>query len=186
MTDLQALQWIKDNLGKYIKTALELVPGTIYSEDWLAAMAYRETGILIHRYVPSGIPFRQICERMVGDYGQRPGETEKKYHGFSFWQIDIGSYPDFIDTGLWTDPVQSCKKAISVLEEKRRYLFGKNMIPTKYPLQTVHRAITAAYNCGAGSVMKALMAGKDVDRYTYNRDYSKEVWRFRDMYRIFK
>src|SRR5436190_18492056 len=110
MTDLQALQWIKDNLGRYIKTALELVPGTIYTEDWLAAMAYRETGILIHRYVPTGIPFKQICEKMKGDYGQRPGETEKQYHGFSFWQIDTGSYPDFINSGQWKDPVQSCKK----------------------------------------------------------------------------
>lgn len=185
MTTTQVLQWIKTNLGPIIKHALAENTDVIYTEDWLAGMVYRETGILLHRYIRPGITFQTISELMKGDYGQRPADKEKRYHGYSYWQIDIGSYPDFIKSGDWKDPFKSCMKAIHVLEEKRSYLFGNNkhLDAGNYSLDNIHRAITAAYNCGQGNVEKALESGKDVDTYTYNHDYSKEVWRFREQYR---
>jgi hypothetical protein len=69
--------------------------------------------------------------------------------------------------------------AIAVLEEKRLYL------EPKFPnLQgdSLHRAITAAYNCGQGNIAKVLNEGKDIDDRTYNHDYSREVWRFREIF----
>lgn len=185
MTTRRALYWIRKELGPVIRQALAMNKDVIYTEDWLAGMAYREVGQLIHRYVQPGVPINIICSLMRGDYSKRENDKEGRYHGYSFWQIDIDSYPEFIKSGDWKDPFRSCCKAIMVLEEKRSYLFGNNrhLDAGNYDLQTVHRAITAAYNCGQGNVEKALKNGLDVDRYTHNHDYSREVWRYREIYR---
>lgn len=182
MTQRQILLWIKENLSPVIQKALEQNPDVIYTEDWLAGMAYRETGFLIGRYADKKMKAEDIHGLMKGDYGQRDGETEKKYHGFGYWQIDTGSYLPFIKAGYWKDPFKTCMKAIEVLEEKRIYL-AQNFDFGKIDLHTIHRAITAAYNCGQGNVLKALHRGYDVDRYTHNGDYSKMVWKYRDAYR---
>jgi len=177
---LYILRWIKEFLGPSI---VQSIPGTIYTEDWLAAMAYRETGWKIGKYLNQKMSFDEICETMKGDYGQRPGETEKQYHGFGFWQIDIKSYPEFIKSGLWKDPAKTCEMAVNVLEAKRKW------IENKMPLlkgDAHDRAVTAAFNCGEGNVFKALTNFKDVDFYTFNHDYSKSVWAYRDAYTTIK
>jgi len=183
MTERDTLRWINVNLVPIIEIALIQAkakhPDHPYAKDWLAGMAMRETGFLIARYVKEGVKPEIIHTLMRGDYGQRPGEKEKSYHGYGYWQIDIGSYPQFIKSGDWKDPYKTCLKAIEVLEEKRHYL-----VP-KFPnLQgdSLHRAITAAYNCGQGNVAKVLNEGKDIDARTYNHDYSREVWRFREIF----
>lgn len=183
MTQRQILLWIKENLSPVIQKALEQNPDVIYTEDWLAGMAYREVGFLIGRFAGNKIKVETIHTLMKGDYGQRDGETEKQYHGFGYWQIDIDSYPEFVKSGNWKDPYKTCLKAISVLEEKRWYL-ASHLDFGKYDLHTIHRAITAAYNCGQGNVVKALTKGKDVDRYTHQGDYSKMVWEYREAYRL--
>lgn len=174
---IYTLKWIKDNLSEAILKAIE---GTIYSEDWLAGIAMRETGFLIERYANQHLKADVIFSLMKGDYGQRAGDPEKRYHGYSCFQIDIASYPDFIRSGDWKDPLKSAVKAVSVLEEKRKY-FDEKMPGLKD--DPLHRAITAAYNCGQGNVFKALINHKDVDHFTYNKDYSKEVFRFREAYK---
>lgn len=168
MTNTAILQWIKKNLSQQIKQA---VSGTIYTEDWLAAMAYREVGFLIARYVSQGYKVEQISLLMRGDYGQRKGDPEKIYHGYSYWQIDINSYPDFIKSGYWKDPLKSCTMAVKVLEEKRIYLKQYNM--------DTEDAITAAYNTGQGNVRKNF---PNVDATTFNKDYAKQVREFRSIY----
>lgn len=183
MTEREILQWINVNLGtaidKAIAHAREKTPDLIYTKEWLAAMAMRETGFKIAEFVKKGMKPEQMHPIMRGDYGQRPGEKEKSYHGFGYWQIDIGSYPDFVKSGDWKDPFKTCRKAIAVLEEKRLYL------APRFPnLQgdSLARAITAAYNCGQGNVAKVLNEGKDIDSRTYNKDYSRDVWRFRQIF----
>jgi hypothetical protein len=172
----QLLLWIKENLGGAIQTA---VAGSAYSEDWLGAMVARETGFLITRYVNQGLSPAEVHFRMKGDYGQRPGETDKQYHGFGYWQIDIGSYPDFVNSGDWQDPLKTATKAVSVLDEKRNYLLAANL---NLDPDTLERATTAAYNCGQGNVVKALNKHVDVDSYTFSQNYSAEVFRFRAIY----
>lgn len=182
MTEKQTIQWILTNLGPDIDKALAVSkqknPDLLYTIDWLAGMCYRETGFLINRYVTQGISTKNIHSLMRGDYGQRKGEVEKSYHGFGYWQIDIGSYPDFVKSGDWIDPYKTCIKAISVLEEKRLYLVKQLPTLTGEPL---HRAIIAAYNCGQGRVSQAIKEGKDVDYYTHQKDYSKMVWVYRNI-----
>lgn len=177
---IHTLRWIKEFLSPMI---IEAIKGTVYPEDQLAAMAFRETGWKIEKYVNHKMTFEVICELMQGDYGKRDHDSEKKYHGFGFWQIDIDSYPDFVKSGDWKDPLKTCIKAVDVLESKRKY------ITTKMPGlagDALERAVTASYNCGEGNVFKALINHKDVDNYTFNHDYSKAVWNYREYYKDLK
>lgn len=70
---------------------------------------------------------------------------------------------------------------ISVLNGKKNYLEQKGWKSKLSPLWW-ERAITAAYNCGKGNVNKALSWILDVDAYTFSKDYSKEVFRYRKLY----
>lgn len=190
MTNTEILRWIKLNLGSIISDELTAVraktPTIPYTEDWLGAIVMRETGELIAKRIsqatgiPSGAMLGKIASLMTGDYSQRPGETEKSYHGFGFFQADIGSFPAFIKSGGWKDPVKACVMAIAILEGKRTYLV--HHYPTLVG-DELARAITAAYNCGEGNVGHVIDAGGDIDARTTGHDYSKNVWEFRETYR---
>jgi len=52
---------------------------------------------------------------MKGDYGKRPADAAKQYHGFGFWQIDIASFPSFISSGKWVDPAQRLNRLLRPL-----------------------------------------------------------------------
>ncbi len=173
------MQWIKDNLGNIINTA---IVNTNFTEDWLAGICARETGFLFTRYANQGFTFDHICPLMKGDYGKRPNDVAKQYHGFGFWQIDIASFPGFINSGKWTNPLATAKMAVSVLDAKRNFLQQKGW-QAKLDETMWERAITAAYNCGEGNVNKVLARNLDVDSYTFSKDYSKEVFRYRSIYK---
>lgn len=179
------MRWYKDNLLASVQKAIaykkERNPQLLYTEDWLMAMAYRETWILVVRYASNKIPLANILNIVKGDYGKREGETERSFHGFGFWQIDIGSYPDFIKSGDWMDPFKCCCKAIDVLEEKRGSL-EKKLKKDLFDIETWHRAITASYNCGAGGVLKSLAENKSIDHRTHEKNYSEMVWKYRTLY----
>lgn len=193
MTNIDILKWIRLNLGPVITQALAAAkaknPDLIYTEDWLAAIAMRETGGLIAKRLseggdklPSGRQLNVIAGLMTGDYSQRPGEKEKRYHGFGFWQADIGSFPAFVNSGNWKDPAKACAFAIQVLEDKRHWL--KAHIDD-FKGNDLDRCITAAYNCGEGAVRGSLNEGHDIDARTTGHDYSKNVWEFRELYKSF-
>jgi hypothetical protein len=184
MTTRQVLLWIHMHLVPHIEKALAEArkknPALLYSTDWLVAITYRETWTLIKKYASSNTKPDIMHSLMRGDYSQRPGEKEASYHGYGYTQIDIASYPEFVKSGAWKDPFKLYQKTIAVLEEKRLYIESK--LP-KLGGDQLQRAITAAYNCGQGNVVKALVAGNDVDSRTTNRDYSREVGEKRIFYR---
>jgi hypothetical protein len=184
MTETQILQWIKDNVSPFLITAItehkKKNPQLLYTEDWLAAICMRETGLKIAKRLGQGFKVPEIWAEMKGDWSQRPGETEKQYHGFGLPQIDIASFPSFVKSGDWKDPKKSWYFSINVLEGKRKW------INTKCPDvkgEFLERAITAAYNCGEGNVVKLLKAGRPVDTWTHEHNYSSEVFRFRKIYK---
>jgi Putative peptidoglycan binding domain len=177
-SDQKMMQWINDNLGTIMQQA---VAGSFYTADWLAGMCARETGFLFTRYVNQAKQFNEICLLMKGDFGKRKNDKERKYHGFGFWQIDIDSFPDFINSGKWKNALETAKMAVTVLNQKRNFLIQKGW-QQKLVAVDFERAVTAAYNCGQGNVDKALSAKKDVDVFTFSKDYSKEVFRYRDIY----
>ena len=178
-TDKKMMQWIKDRLGKIITNAIE---NSSYTEDWLAAICARETGFLFTRYANQGFTFENICPLMKGDYTKRVNDLAKEYHGFGFWQIDIASFPEFIDSGKWNDPLLTVQMAASVLNGKSKFLKQKGW-NEKLSQNDWERAVTAAYNCGEGNVDKALRRNLDIDFYTYAKDYSSEVFRYRSIYK---
>lgn len=184
MTNQQILRWIKKNIGLYIQKALLARPGNIYTEEWLAGIACRETGILIAKYSfsPSGntVDPLTVCSLMRGDYTQRPGETEKQYHGYGITQIDIGSFPDFIKSGDWKDPLKCFIKSIDVLNIARTYLLNHEPVLAG---ESLNHYITAAYNCAEGNEQKVIVKHLDPDAYTTGHNYSKEVFEFAEVYK---
>jgi hypothetical protein len=179
MTQLEIMGWYKNNLFTIVVKAIEEKkkdnPNLLYTPDWLIAMAYRETWTLLITHIKNRTPFKNIEPK--GDYGRRQGELEKQFHGFGYFQIDIGSYPEFVKSGDWKDPYKCTLKAIEVLEEKRQ------SIEKSFPnLDNIEQAITAAYNSGQGNVLKAIKKGADVDTYTHEKNYSKMVWEYRKLF----
>ena len=174
-------QRIKEMLVILEEPIEEATQGTRYDVPWIMALTNRECGWKFQREVEKGKDPREVLENMKGDYGKRPGETKEQYHGFSPFQIDKDTAPQFgrlmINRGEWTDLFKAAKVCIAVLEEKRDYLDAQGMAEEKLGTNLYNRAITAAYNCGQGRVVKALRAGVDVDRFTYSGDYSKDVFR---------
>ena len=177
-SDQKMMQWVKDNLGSIMQQA---IAGSVYTEDWLAGMCARETGFLFTRFVNQQKNFNEISLLMKGDFGKRKNDTVKIFHGFGFWQIDIDSFPDFVNSGKWTNPLETAKMAVTVLNQKRNFLIQKGW-QQKLSAIEFERAVTAAYNCGQGNVDKALRNNRDVDFFTFSKDYSKEVFRYRNIY----
>lgn len=91
--------------------------------------------------------------------------------GRGIWQIDY-DWHEFARTGNWKDPSANIGYGAHVLrgnyELLRREVKGLDDI-------SLLRASLAAYNCGAGNVMRAIVSGKGVDYYTAHRDYSRDV-----------
>ena len=182
-TEKDILTWIHDDLGGTIR---ELTSGefseTPYTEALIAALICRETGFLIKRYANKGMTLDEIAVRMKGDYGRRPGEAAARYHGYGFVQIDTGSYPDFINSTPLGNYKAYLRKAILVLEEKRKSIVSAGYTTEKLGEEYFLRAILAAYNSGQGNVIKSLKRDRDVDSTTYQFDYSKDVMRMRYVY----
>jgi hypothetical protein len=167
------LQWVKNNLKTVIIIA---TTGTDFTEDWLASIAARETGGLITKYVNRGMSLNAIASLMEGDF------TSGHYHGFSFWQIDVRSFPDFVNSGDWVNPQKSAVKATQVLEGKKQSLIHLHIQDLSLSPGVFDRAITASYNCGEGNVINSLHQNEDVDTHTANGNYSAQVFEFRKIY----
>jgi hypothetical protein len=169
MKERELLQLLLDNLKDYIEP---VVKDTRYDLAWIIALANRECGWKVAQQLNKGMSITDSLTNMKGDY-----ISGKGYQGYSPFQIDIKSYPDFINSGDWKDLEKAAEKCINVLEEKRKSLVSYGWTEDKLGLTLFNRAITAAYNCGQGNVNKALKNGKDVDAYTFNHDYSKDIFR---------
>ena len=83
-----------------------------------------------------------------------PGGTGDGTHGRGLMQIDDRAFPEFCTTlmpdgtPLWADPLANIEQACAILAKSRpRFVFAK--APSV--------AMVAAYNCGAGRVIHALL-----------------------------
>jgi peptidoglycan hydrolase-like protein with peptidoglycan-binding domain len=90
--------------------------------------------------------------------------------GRGLMQIDYDVFP-FARTGNWQDPQANINFGCNVLQA------AFQLIQRKSPLTGTNllEASIAAYNCGAGNVLKALQDNRDVDFYTAGRNYSSDV-----------
>ena len=116
----------------------------------------------------------------TGDFAKRSNMKEfrvgnmppdGKGFGRGIMQIDYDAH-EFARKGEWRDPGKNIAYSGKVLGNNIK-LLAKRM-PGLKSIDLL-RASIAAYNCGAGNVMKALGAGRSVDFYTAHRDYSRDV-----------
>lgn len=193
MNERQMMIWIKKNVAPIVQKAIEETGEKYFTEDDLCAICYREVNNLLFRFVPTNMQFEVLCSLMKGDYSKRDADKEKIYHGFSFWQIDIGTNLDFIKSGEWKNPLKACKKALQILNGK------KKVFDQLYSGEQLQRIIFASYNCGEGNVKKALRKSaegklfahnnepltfeKVCDYYTHERNYSQKVMQYKTTYK---
>lgn len=179
MTYTEQLQWIKTYCGPVMRQAIAQKQPTMFVEDWLGSITCRESGIIISRLGDTVKSAVEMCPLLKGDYSQRSYDSAPEYHGFGFTQIDSHSYPDFINSGKWEDPLACYLQTIDVL----RSIFS-SISPTiknfNADIQALY--ITAAYNCGAGNEEKILFNHIDPDAYTTGHNYAAQIASFRKIY----
>lgn len=100
-------------------------------------------------------------------------------HGHGLMQIDNSSFQpaeqrqwcqEWIKKGM--DPGEGIRKGCEILRDKRMHLVraGIGLPPDEFL-----RAYVAAYNTGEGNVLRCIREGLDVDAFTANHNYSKDV-----------
>jgi hypothetical protein len=116
-------------------------------------------------------------------YQSHPGD---RGHGFSMWQIDIGSYPDWIKTGAWRDVGQAVMKSAEVLNEKRNEVLALAK-RNKLILSSadVEQITIAAYNHGSRGSFLDYQRFRRPDRGTTGGDYSQDVLYRSDIFKSF-
>ncbi len=90
--------------------------------------------------------------------------------GRGLMQIDYDAH-EFARTGNWQDPAANLAYGCQVLAQNRDLLARKLQLSG----QALMQAALAAYNCGAGNVIKAVQNQLDIDYYTAGRDYGKDT-----------
>lgn len=180
MSNMGILKWVKENLSLYIKEAISIKPGTFVTEELLAAITCRETGILIQKYAPAKIKIYEMASMMKGDYTQRKNDVAKIFHGWGWTQIDIDSFPDFVKSGQWMDSLKVFIKTIDILEGKKKYLEAHR---DGLSDDVFEKHIIAAYNSGEGNQRKAIEQHLDADRFTTNHNYAEQVLSFMEIYK---
>ena len=148
---------VLDTYGKHIEEAAEMFE---HKPELLAGIMIRESR--------GGLALKNG----LGDGG----------HGHGLMQIDDRSFPEFCAVGKWADPRENIQFAAHVLAEKRRSI-RQLAAAADIAVGDVERASIAAYNCGAGRVIRALADGRDVDFYTTGKDYSQAVLEYAAVYK---
>jgi hypothetical protein len=126
-----------------------------------------------------GLGLRPPGPAGTGDFARRkakpplrPGPLPPDGGGFGrgLMQIDFDAH-EFAQTGNWRDPQANIKQGCQILAQviallkRRTNLQGVNLL----------RASLAGYNAGAGNVLKAIQANRDIDSVTANRNYAKDT-----------
>ncbi len=114
----------------------------------------------------------------TGDFGKRKFPTALRTgplppdggFGRGLMQIDFDAF-EFARTGNWQDPDANINEGCTVLKSNLDLLGRKPSLTGRDLL----KAAIAAYNCGAGNVLKAIKENQDVDSFTASRNYSADV-----------
>ena len=112
----------------------------------------------------------------MGDWSKRKGEEKARYHGFGFFQIDIGVHADFIKTGKWKEVYEACRYvSVAVLIGNERWMIqhcqGKNYSWCQQDTPVLRlRRIVAGYNCGVGNSVKEIEPDSRTAHHNYSRD----------------
>ena len=115
----------------------------------------------------------------TGDTIKRPAPTpfrsgalppDGRGFGRGLMQIDFDAHA-FARSEEWRNPGKNIHYACGVLRDALTLLSRKTQLKDRDLL----RSAVAAYNCGAGRVLQALTSNRDVDYFTFGRNYSHDV-----------
>lgn len=95
-------------------------------------------------------------------------------HGHGIMQIDDRSHSEWIHKYNWRDPETNIEYGADVWMQNLDFFDNHGDLVNYDTIREIWAA-TAAYNCGAGNVRKALKAGFNVDFYTTGKNYSSDV-----------
>ena len=115
----------------------------------------------------------------TGDFGPRkpgaefrPGPLPPDGLGFGrgLMQIDFDSHP-LARSDKWKDPQANIMAGCQLLANNLTFVRNNSTLTDLM----LFRGAIAAYNCGEGTVCKAVHAGLDVDSHTTGHNYSSDV-----------
>jgi hypothetical protein len=113
----------------------------------------------------------------TGDFTKRPPTSFRSTplppdggFGRGLMQIDYDA-DAFARTGPWDDPAKNIAEGVKVLTASHAVIARKATLSGMALLC----ATIAAYNCGPNHVLDAIRDGRDVDFYTTQRNYSRDV-----------
>jgi hypothetical protein len=109
-----------------------------------------------------------------------------EYHGYGLMQVDIGSFPDWVKSGAWHDPLQSIAKGAQVLADKVNQvkigqgqglsIDGFKFVGRRFETDDqLFQVAVACYNCGLWGYY-AFSKSEPIDSYTTGKNYSTDVW----------
>src|SRR6266851_3101325 len=140
-----------------------------FTEALIAGIASRESGWGRFLRPPGPAGTGDFAKRLPTSTRSGPLPPDGGF-GRGLMQIDYDSNP-FARNGPWADPAKNIAEGIRVLANSREVIARKIGVVDAQLL----RATLAAYNCGVNRVLDALRDGRDVDFYTTQRNYSRDV-----------
>lgn len=123
---------------------------------------------VVRQRLQDGIKARKIagpCEAWV------PTHTG---WGCGLMQFDYEAFFDFCKSGAWKDPPRIMEQACKLIASNQRTISAK--VPGLAPGALMLASI-AAYNAGAGRVVKALLAKQALDTVTFHPGYHTKIER---------
>jgi hypothetical protein len=168
-------------MAKFTKAELKKEYQRAKANDWIPAFIEAANDKKFPPEVLMGIASRETnMENIKGDF--RGGI----YHGYGLMQIDVGSYPDWIKSGAWHNPLEGIKKGAEVLAEKRREVANAAKASGQRLTEgALERISIAAYNCGASPAYKHWRSNTDPDESTTGKDYSQDVLARAEVFKSF-
>jgi hypothetical protein len=160
-----------EEAGKYRDTARAAASKYHLPLCIVAGVASRESGW--------GLALRPRGPSGTGDFApraprppMRSGSLPPNDTGFGrgLMQIDFDAH-EFARSGNWTDPAANIEYGAGVIEQSRAFLARATTLDGV----DLWRAALAAYNCGAGNVVKAIQRKLDVDFFTSGRNYGRDT-----------
>lgn len=116
--------------------------------------------------------------------GSRETNLDPKYlkvsgdrgNGFSPFQVDRRSYPDWVNSGKWTNIAESAVQCCRVLAEKQAEVVREARARVvKLTTNELTRIAVAAYNRGSAGAVKDFIRDGNPDRGTTGKNYSADV-----------
>jgi len=167
---LLGICYAESNFGAALKPAGPAGSGDFIarpcSPDRDAKMASNPLPGVVKKTLAEGIKSRKIagpCEAWV------PTTTG---WGCGLLQFDYEAHYDFCKSGAWKEPEKIFVQACKLLKSNKSYIAKK--LPNLKAHELEH-AMIAAYNAGAGRVVKFLSEGKALDAATFHPGYVKKI-----------